>query len=97
MCLLILARELGNGNETIGLNEEHTIRVVHTPGVLYEESGVATNNAQSDFYSEAGMTVTNAMYGKNSQLSTNNEYVSYHFLMWYHTAITIINTLIVNK
>ena len=81
MCLLILARELGNGNETTNLNEEHTIRVVHTPGVLYEEPGVATNNAKSDFYSEAGMIVTNAMYGKNNQLTTNNEYVSYHFLM----------------
>ena len=81
---MILARELSNANETADLNEEHTIRVVHTPGVLYEEPEVATNNAQSDFYSEADMTlnvVTNAMYGINSQLSTNNEYVSYHFLM----------------
>ena len=80
MCLLILARELESGNETTDLNEEHTIRALRTPGVLYEEPGVATNNAESDFYSEAGMTlnvVTNAMYGMNSQLSTNNEYVSY--------------------
>ena len=84
---MILAQELGNGNETTDLNEEHTIRVVHTPGVLYEEPGVATNNAQSDFYSEAGMTlnvVANAMYGMNNQLSTNNEYVSYHFLISYN-------------
>ena len=97
---MILARELGNGNETTDVNEEHTIRVVHTPGVLYEEPEVATNNAQSDFYSEAGMsihTVTNAMYGMNNQLSTNNEYVSYHFLMWYNYNHISVIWAIINK
>ena len=59
-------------------NEEPTIRVVHTPGVLYEETGKATNIAQSDFYSEAGLTLSNPMYGMISQQSTNNEHVSYH-------------------
>ena len=59
-------------------NEERTIRVVHTPGVLYEETGKATNIAQSDFYSEAGLTISNPMYEMISQESTNNERVSYH-------------------
>ena len=77
MCLLILAQEIGNV-------EERTINVVHTPVVIYEEPGKTTNNAQSDFYSEACMTsnvVTNALYGMNSHPSTNSEYVSYHSLI----------------
>ena len=73
---LDLAQQLVIEHETA--NEEHTIRVVHTPGVLYEEIGKATNIAQSDFYSEAGLTLSNPMYGIVSQQSTNNERVSYY-------------------
>ena len=73
---LDLAQQLVIEHETA--NEEHTIRVVHTPGVLYEEIGKAANIAQSDFYSEAGLTISNPMYEMISQESTNNERVSYH-------------------
>ena len=82
-CISPLAPESSNCYEIGELNEEQTIRVVNTPPIIYEEPGITINNAQSDLYSEAGITIhtiTNAMYGMNSQQSTNNEYVSYH---WY--------------
>ena len=73
----------------MGLDKE----VIHTPCVIYEEAGKAANNAQSDFYSEAGMnihTVTNAMYGMNNQLSTNSNYVSYHITIYTHFLLYIL-------
>ena len=82
----ILAQAIVNVSETAGLNEN----TVNTPPGIYEEPEEATNNAQSDFYSEAGMTINNDMYGMNNQQSTNSEYVSYHFLIWYtHIPVTI--------
>ena len=83
-CISFLAPESSNYYETGVLNEEQTIRVVNTPPIIYEEPGITINNAQSDLYSEAGITIhtiTNAMYGMNSQQSTNNEYVSYHCIV----------------
>ena len=71
----ILAQAIINVSETAGLNEN----ILNTPPGMYEEPVIDTNTAQSDFYSEAGMTINNAMYGMNNQQSTNNEYVSYHF------------------
>ena len=74
--------QVSNGYETVGLDKE----VIHTPCVIYDEAGKAANNAQSDFYSEAGMnihTVTNAMYGMNTQLTSNSNYVSYHVTISY--------------
>ena len=73
----ILAQAIVNVSETTGLNENI---VTAFPGI-YEEPGEATNNAQSDFYSEAGMNINNAMYGMSNEQSTNSEYVSYHFLI----------------
>ena len=78
----------------MGLNKE-----VDTPGVIYEEPGKAINIAQSDFYSEAGITmhaVTNAMYGKNSQqsLSIHNDYVSYHKILYnIHSLLLLFNLI----
>ena len=72
----ILAQAIINVSETARLNEN----IVNTPPGIYEEPGEGTNNGQSDFYSEAGITINNDMYGMNNQQSTNSEYVSYHFL-----------------
>ena len=81
----ILAQAIINVSETAGLNEN----VINTPPGIYEEPVVDTNTAQSDFYSEAGMNINNAMYGMNNEQSTNSEYVSYHFLIWYtHILVT---------
>ena len=74
--VLTLAQVIVNVSKTVGLNET----VVHTPAGIYEEPEIATN-AQSDFYSEAGMNSNNAMYGMNNEQSINSEYVSYHFLI----------------
>ena len=41
----------------MGLNKE-----VDTPGVIYEEPGKAINISQSDFYSEAGITIHACYY-----------------------------------
>ena len=57
--------------------------------VIYEEPGKAENNAQTDFYSEAVMTihtVTNAMYGMNSPQSTN---LSCHITIYSHCLLYI--------
>ena len=78
--------QVSNGYETVGLNKE----VIHTPCVIYDEAGKAANNAQSDFYSEAGMnihTVTNAMYGMNNPQSTN---LSYHITIYSHCLLYYI-------
>ena len=75
--MLILAQAIINVRETAGLNEN----VINTPPGIYEEPVVDANNAQSNFYLEAGMNINNAMYGMNNEQSTNSEYVSYHFLI----------------
>ena len=83
MCLS-LVQNINNDSEAVGLNG-HIVRVLHTPGVIYNEPGIATNNAHSDVgvHVQGDMTmraVTIAAEG-NSQQSTDNDYVSYHFLI----------------
>ena len=79
-----LVQNINNDSEAVGLNE-HIVRVLHTPGVIYNEPGIATNNAHSDVgvHVQRDMTmhaVTIATAG-NSQQLTDNDYVSYQFLI----------------
>ena len=81
---LSLVQNINNDSEAVGLNG-HILRVLHTPGVIYNEPGLATKNAHSDVgvHVQGDMTmhaVTIAAAGY-SQQSTNSDYVSYHFLI----------------
>ena len=76
-----LVHNKNNDSEAVVLNR-HIVRVLHTPGVIYNEPGIATHSDVGvPVQGDMTMHVVTIATAGNGQQSTNNDYVSYHFLI----------------